>query len=357
MEEEPVINRRAASGAAVLAAAALLLAAVPATVAQSPSAVAPAGPPLKVVGAFATKITEPWDGVIDSALNAAQAAGRAEYTFQDDIGYAGQMEPVLREMAAGGPAAIFGDAFGNGDAVRAVAADFPEIAFVFGSDGGPAEPNLSVFDNWIHEPAYLAGMLAGGLTKSNIIGVVGAMPIPEVNRLVNAYIAGAKSVNPDVDVKVSWINSFDDLATAHEAALAQIGAGADVLYAERDGVIQAAQEKGVLAIGNMSDQQAQAPENVITSVVWNMEPTVAYVLDQVSAGSYAAQDLGGFSSYAKGGAMLAPINVGITGGVPQDLLDMVAAKEKDIASGVFRVDVNEGAPAEGVDAPAASPAG
>ncbi len=113
-------------------------------------------------------------------------------------------------------------------------------------------------------------MLAGGLTKSNIIGVVGAMPIPEVNRLVNAYIAGAQSVNPEVAVKVSFINSFDDLATAHEAALAQIGAGADVLYAERDGVIAAAKEKGVLAIGNMSDQQAQAPENVITSVVWDM---------------------------------------------------------------------------------------
>ncbi len=348
-----MITRRMASGAAALAATALLVAGLPAAFAQSPSAMAPAGPPLKVVGAYATPIEEPWDGVIDSALKAAAAAGTIDYTFQEDIGYNGDMERVLREIAAESPAVIFGDAFGNADAVRAVAADFPETAFVFGSDGGPADPNLSVFDNWIQEPAYLAGMLAGGMTTSNIIGVVGAMPIPEVNRLINAYIAGAKSVNDAVDVKVSFIDSFFDPAAAKEAALAQIGAGADVLYAERDGVIEAAQEKGVLAIGNMSDQSSLAPDTVVTSVMWNMGPTVQYVLDQVAAGAYTAQDLGYFSSYAKGGAMLAPI----AASVPQDLKAKVEAKEADIKSGVFRVDVNEGTPDGSVEAPAASPAG
>jgi basic membrane protein A and related proteins len=183
------------------------------------------------------------------------------------------------------------------------------------------------------------------------------MPIPEVNRLINAYIAGAREVNPDVQVQVSFINNFDDPATAHEAALAQIGAGADVIYAERDGAIQAAVEKGVLAIGNMSDQSAEGPDNVITSVVWDMGPTVDYVLKQVEGGTYTAQDLGQFSSYGKGGAKLAPINDAVGGGIPQDLLDKVTAKEADIASGVFRVDVNEGAPDGSVTAPAASPAG
>ena len=91
------------------------------------------------------------------------------YTFADDIGYAGDMERVLRETAEQDqPDIIFGDAFGNEEAVRAVAADYPDIAFVFGSGGGPAEPNFSVFDNWIHEPAYLAGMIAGGVTESNV---------------------------------------------------------------------------------------------------------------------------------------------------------------------------------------------
>ena len=346
--------RRPVSMAAAVSAAALIIAAS-VGLAQSPSAVAPVGPVLKVVGAYATPIAEPWDGVIHAALTAEQAAGKITYTYQDNIGYNGDMERVLREIAADSPDIIFGDAFGNADAVRAVAADYPEIAFVFGSDGGPSDPNLSVFDNWIQEPAYLSGMLAGGLTKSNIIGVVGAMPIPEVNRLINAYIAGAKSVNDKVDVKVSYIDSFFDPATAKEAAAAQIGAGADVLYAERDGVIEAAQEKGLIAIGNMSDQSSLAPGTVVTSVMWDMQPTVDYVINQVAAGAYTAQDLGNFSSYAKGGAMLAPINTTIPGGVPQDLLDKVTAKEADIKSGAFPVDVNEGTPDGSVDAPA-SPA-
>ncbi|MEO5985908.1 MAG: BMP family protein [Candidatus Limnocylindria bacterium] len=300
---------------------------------------------ITVFGAYATQIEEPWDGVIHSALQAEADAGRIGYSFTDDIGYAGDMERVLRETAdQDQPDIIFGDAFGNEEAARAVAADYPDIAFVFGSGGGPAEPNFSVFDNWIHEPAYLAGMLAGGVTESNVIGVVGGNPVPEVNRIVNAFIAGAQKTNPDVDVKVSFINSWFDPAAAKEAALAQIGAGADVLYAERFGVIEAAQENDLVAIGNMSDQKELAPGNVVTSVTWNMEPTVAYVIDQVVAESYTSQDLKDFSMVGKGGAALAEVNADVPGGVPDDLAAQVAEKEAAIKAGTFRVDINEGTP-------------
>jgi len=103
----------------------------------------------------------------------------------------------------------------------------------------------------------------------------------------------------------------------------------------------------------MSDQSSQAPETVVTSVIWDMAPTVDYVLKQIAAGAYAAQDLGYFSSYAKGGAKLAPIMAG----VPQDLLDKVTAVEESIKSGAFRVDVNEGTPDGSRQAPAATSAG
>ena len=301
--------------------------------------------PLKVIAAYSSVIEEPWDGVIHAALEAEAAAGRITHTFQDDIGYAGDMEFVLREIAeVEQPDIIFGDSFGNEEAVRRVAADYPDIPFVFGSGGGPAEPNFSVFDNWIHEPAYLAGMLAGGLTKTNVLGVVAGYPVPEVNRITNAFIAGAQAQNPEVEVKVTFINSWFDPATAKEAALAHIGAGADVLYAERFGVIEAADENDLLVVGNMSDQQGLAEDNVITSVTWNMTPTVEYVVDQVLAGSYTSQDLKDFSMVAKGGAALAPINTDVLGGIPQELVDAVMARETEIKSGLFRVDINESQP-------------
>lgn len=300
---------------------------------------------LVVFGAYATAIEEPWDGVIHAALNKAQEDGKIEYTYTDDIGYAGDMERVLREVAENTkPNIIFGDAFGNEEAVRRVAADYPEIAFVFGSGGGPAEPNFSVFDNWIHEPAYLSGMLAGGLTKSNVVGVVGGFPVPEVNRIVNAFIAGATAVNPEVDVKTTFINSWFDPAAAKEAALAQVDAGADVLFAERFGVIEAASEKSLYAFGNMSDQKDLAPEYVVSGPVWNMNPTVEYVINQVAGGTYTAQDLKDFSMVAKGGASLAPINEEVTGGIPADLVEQVQAKEQEIISGLFRVDIAEAQP-------------
>ena len=303
------------------------------------------GDALKVFGAYATQIEEPWDGVIHAALQAEADAGRIEYSFTDDIGYAGDMERVLREKAESEqPDIIFGDAFGNEEAARAVAADYPDIAFVFGSGGGPVEPNFSVFDNWIHEPAYLAGMLAGGLTESDVLGVVGGYPVPEVNRIVNAFIAGAQSVNEGVEVKVTFLNSWFDPAAAKEAALAQVDAGADVLFAERFGVIEAAQENELVSIGNMSDQQSLAPESVVTSVTWNMKPTAKYVIDQVIAGSYTAQDLKDFSMVAKGGAALAPINTEVAGGVPDDLVATVEEREAEITAGTFRVDINEGTP-------------
>jgi basic membrane lipoprotein Med (substrate-binding protein (PBP1-ABC) superfamily) len=300
--------------------------------------------PLKVFGAYATAIEEPWDGVIHTALLEAREAGQITYEFVDEIGYAGDMERILRETAEDSqPDIIFGDAFGNEEAVRRVAKDYPDIAFVFGSGLGPSEPNLSVFDNWIHEPAYLSGLIAGKVSKSGTIGVVGGYPVPEVNRIVNAFIVGAKEVNPEVNVQVTFINSWFDPAAAKEAALAQIGAGADVLFAERFGVIEAAQEKGLLAFGNMSDQNSLAPETVITGPVWNMTPTVQYIIKQVAGGTYTAQDLKDFSMMAKGGSSLAPLYSFETS-LPSDIVALVKQRQDEILTGLFRVPIDENTP-------------
>lgn len=296
-------------------------------------------------GAYATPIEEPWDGVIHAALQKANDEGKLKYEYTDDIGYAGDMERVLREIAENQkPDAIIGDAFGNEEAVRRVAADYPEIAFAFGSGVGPAEPNMAVFDNWIHEPAYLAGMLAAGVSETGAIGVVGGYPVPEVNRIVNAFIQGAKEMNPDAKVIVSFINSWYDPAAAKEAALAQIDAGADVLFAERFGVIEAAVENGLYSFGNMSDQYELGPDSVLTGPVWNMTPTIDYLVAQVNAGTFTAMDLKDFSMVAKGGAFLADFH-GMDAKVPAEVLEKVKAREQEIKDGLFRVDINENPPA------------
>jgi basic membrane protein A len=300
---------------------------------------------LKVFGAYATPLEEPWDNVIHTALLAAQTKGEIDYSESDNIGYSGDMERILREQATkNSPDIIFGDAFGNEAAVAKVAAEFPKIAFVFGSDQGPQNPNLSVFDNWIHEPAYLSGLLAGKMTKTNKIGVVAAMPIPEVNRLVNAFIQGAKEANPKAKVTVTFINTFLDPAKAKEAALALIDAGSDIIYAERDGAISAASEHKLFAIGNLTDQNSEAPDYVLTSPLWFMGPTVEYVIQQVAAGTYTGQDLKDFSTMVHGGADLAPYH-GTDAKIPADVLALVKQKRDDIISGAFRVDINEAAPA------------
>lgn len=300
--------------------------------------------PLSVFGAFATAIEEPWDGVIHTALLNEEAAGRITYEFVDDIGYAGDMERILRDVAEEqAPAVIFGDAFGNEEAVRRVAGDYPDIAFVFGSGLSPSEPNLSVFDNWIHEPAYLSGLIAGTMSESGVIGVVAGNPVPEVNRIVNAFKVGATEVNPDARVLVTFINSWFDPPAAKESALAQIDAGADVLFAERFGVIEAARENGLLAFGNMSDQNSLAPETVITGPVWDMAPTVDYVLSQVEGGTYTALDLKDFSMMAKGGASLAPFH-GFSETLPPELIELVQTRQDEILNGLYRVPILEETP-------------
>lgn len=297
---------------------------------------------LKVAAVFETPIEEPWVNQIHVALLQAKKELGIEYTWSESV-TAADFARVLRGYAEDGYDLIIGDSFGTERITRRVAKDYPKVAFTFGSGIGPAEPNFAVFDNWIHEPAYLAGMIAGKLTKSNTIGTVAAMTIPEVNRLSNAFCAGAKEVNKAVKCKFSFIGSFFDPPKAKEAAIAQIEAGVDVIYAERFGVVEAAKERGIAAIGNMSDQTGLGPDTVVTSVVWDMWPTVKQVISLVKAGVFTAQDFGQFSYMGKGGSFLAPYH-GWDKKLSDDIKKMVADRRQEILDGTFRVDIDESAP-------------
>lgn len=294
----------------------------------------------KVAAIFQTAIEEPWDGVIHLACLKAQEELGIEYEFTEKVA-AADFEMVLREYAERGFDLIVGDAFLAGEEpARRVARDYPEIAFAFGSEFGLVAPNFSVFDNWIHEPAYLCGVIAGKMTKTNTLGVVAAIPIGEVNRLVNAFKAGAKSVNENIKLKVAYIGGWFDPPKAKEAALAQIEAGADLIFAERFGVFEACKENDILAFGNMSDQNELAPDVVITGPVWDMYPTIKFAIDMIKKDAWVAMDLKDWSMMANGGARLAPFH-GFEDKLPADVIELVKELEAKIMNGTFRVPVDE----------------
>ena len=199
---------------------------------------------------------------------------------------------------------------------------------------------MAVFDNWIHEPAYLCGVIAGKITKSNIIGVVAQMDIPEVNRIANGFITGAKEANPKAKVIGSYIGTFWDPPKTKEAALGIIESGADVMYAMIYGGIDAAKEKKIPAFGNMTDQWQLAPEYVVTSPVWDMYPTMHAAIKAVLGGYFSALNYGEYSFMRKKGSYLAPYH-NWQDRLPAEVKDLVAKKTEQIMTGRFVVPVDE----------------
>ena len=300
---------------------------------------AEAADPLKVSAIYTVPVEQQWVSRIHKALNAAEARGDISYEFSENVANT-DYERVMREYAENGSDLIVGEVFGVERAARKVAADYPETAFLMGSSFAPDGENFSVFDNFIHEPSYLVGMAAGKATESNKIGMVGGFAIPEVNRLMHAFMAGAKSVNPDVEFMVTFINSWYDPPKAKEAAFAMIDNGADIMYAERFGVSDAAKERGILAVGNVIDTAADYPGTILGSALWHMEATIDHAIEAVKAGEFKAEDYGKYNymEFGGGSVVLDPALL------PDGTVEEVEAKQAEILDGSFTVEVNDEEP-------------
>ncbi len=294
---------------------------------------------VKVAGVFTLPVEQQWISRIHIALVAAEERGDIEYVYSENVSNT-DYERVMREYAESGVDLVVGEIFGLERAARKVAADYPDTAFLMGSSFAPQAPNLSVFDNYIHEPAYLSGMVAGAASESNLIGLVGGYAIPEVNRLMNGFMEGARETNPDVKFLVNFIDSWYDPPKAKESAFAMMDAGADVMYAERFGVSDAAVERGVKAIGNVIDTSADYPGTILASALWDMGPTIDIAVKAVADGSYVADDYGQYSYMQYGGSSLA-MDESL---VPADVVAAVKAKEAAILDGSFVVPVNDEEP-------------
>jgi basic membrane protein A len=296
--------------------------------------------PLEVAAIYTVPVEQQWVSRIHKALRAAEERGDIGYVWSENVANT-DYERVMREYAEAGKDLILGEVFGVERAAREVAEDYPETAFLMGSSFGPQEPNFSVFDNYIQEASYLTGIVAGHKTESDLIGMVGGYPIPEVNRLMHAFMEGARSANPDVKFLVTFIGSWYDPPKAKEAAFAMIDKGADVMYAERYGVSDAAKERGVAAIGNVIDTQEEYPGTVVASALWHMEPTIDKAIEAVNGGEFKAEDYGQYSFMAHGGSSLAPMDPEL---VDQEVLDLVKQKEQEITSGELEVEIDDSEP-------------
>lgn len=303
---------------------------------------APSAAPV-VFAAYATPLEEPWNMVVHDALLSAQRGGRIRYSWQDNLTTAASIAAAIRSELPKRPDIIVADAEGGETQIREIAAAHPSIAFLVGTAEQPVPPNLSVFDSDLAEPAYLCGLVAGRLTKSNVVGVVCGKSEPTAHRTVNAYIAGVRDANAAAKVKVDFIGAWFDPPKAREAALRQIAAGADLIYAERQGAIAAAREKGVLAFGNMIDQHAEAPGTVITGPVWSMTPVIDHVVRRKAAGLVQGENLVDFSTLGRGGATLAPWH-DWDDRLPADVLQLVRERATALKAGTLHLDVGTGKP-------------
>ncbi|MBU1305502.1 MAG: BMP family protein [Alphaproteobacteria bacterium] len=295
---------------------------------------------IKVAGIHASPVENAWNSCLHAAMLDAAKEGIIEYVFSEGVSGTDYAR-AMREYAEQGNQLIVGESYAVEAEARQVAADYPDTAFLMGSSGEPAGDNFGTFGTWNHEAAYLAGMLAGAMTKSNVVGSVGAIPIPEVNMLINAFNLGAKEVNPEVKTLVAFIGTFFDPPKAREAGLAQIDAGADILFGERIGTADAAKERGIKSVGSLIDYTPRYPDTVFANAMWYFRPLLNAAVADVTAGTPVGKNYTPTSLMKDGGNDI----VYVPDAAPAEAVAAMEAKRAAIKSGAFEVPINMDEPA------------
>lgn len=230
-----------------------------------------------------------WTFAHDNGRKAAEAkfGAKLKTAFVEKVPEGADAERVIRDLVAQGNKVIFATSFGYGDAMEKVAKDHPEVKFEHAT-GYKTAPNLRVYEARFYEDAYMAGVIAGKMSKSGTLGFVGSFPIPEVLRNLNAYTLGAQSVNPAIKTKLVWVNTWFDPPKEGEAAQSLINQGADVLLQNTDStaVLQTAEKNGKYAFGWDSDMSAFAPKAHLASAVLNWGVYYEKAIQDVIDGSW-----------------------------------------------------------------------
>jgi len=290
--------------------------------------------PLKIAFAYFGPVGDSgWAYAHDKGRKAVEAefGDRVVTSFVENVPDSADAERIIRDMAEQGQQLIFGTTFGYMEPMRRVANDFKDVKFEHAT-GYKTAANLRTYDSRTYEGAYMAGVVAGSMTLSGQLGVVGSVPIPEVIRNINSFTLGAQSVNPKIITKVVWVNEWFDPPKETEAATTLINSGADILFQNTDSsaVLQTAEKMGKRAFGWDSDMSAYGPQAHLASVVINWGPYYIKTVHQVLDGQWR----GGTSAWwgVKEGAIDL---VAIAADVPVDTQKRIGEVRAGLKNGTF----------------------
>jgi len=303
--------------------------------AAAPAAAAPAADKLKIAFMYVSPIGDGgWTFQHDLGRKAIQEkfGDKVETSFVESVPESAAAERVLRDMAAQGNRLIFATSFGYQEFVQKAAADLKDVKFEHAT-GYKLADNVATYDTKTFEGAYLAGIVAGGMSKTKTVGVVASVPIPEVVRNINSFVLGAQSVDPSIKAKVVWVNEWFSPPKEAEAATSLINGGVDVMYQNTNSpaVLKTAEERGARAFGKDGDMSAFAPKAHLGSAVIDWAPYYTKVVGDTLAGQWQS---GSFWWGVKEGAIDL---LKIADDVPQDIKDRVAKARAGLKDGSFAV--------------------
>jgi simple sugar transport system substrate-binding protein len=306
----------------------------PAPVVEAP-APAPKPDPLKIAFAYVGPVGDGgWTFAHDNARKALEKefGDKIATSFVENVPESADAERVIRDMASQGNKVIFGTTFGYMETMMKLAPEFKDVKFEHAT-GYKTADNMRTYDSRTYEGAYMNGVIAGAMTKSNVIGVVASVPIPEVIRNINSFTMGAQSVNPKIKTKVVWVNEWFNPPKETEAATSLINAGADVLMQNTDSaaVLKTAEEKGKRAFGWDSDMSAYGPKAHLGSAVINWTPYYIKATKDALEGTWTT---GGVWWGVKEGAIDL---VSIAEDVPADTKAKVEAIKAGLKDGSFSI--------------------
>ena len=289
--------------------------------------------PLRVGFVYTSPASEEgWSYAHDQARKALENIPGVKTFFVESVPEGHESERIILEMARKGYDIIFTTSYGYMDFTLNVAKQFPRTVFLHCS-GYKTAPNVSTYFGRMYQARFLTGLVAGSMTKKNIIGYVAAFPIPEVIRGINAFALGVRTVNPKAVVRVQWTQTWYDPLLEKKTAQELIRDGADILAQHQDSPApqEAAEEKGLYSIGYNTDMSPAAPKGHLVAAIWNWEPFYRNVITQVRAGTWQQGSYWpGFDAEIVNISPFAPI-------VPEDVRAVVERYKNNIRNGKYTV--------------------